>query len=182
MVKTLLSILKNITMSHTVIGIFTSSSHAQDAVEYLAANGFGRENIDIRTSQGAATGPAAGADYQVEDPIGDFFRGLFGHSVSEASRYTEAGRNGTIVTVHAEGRDEADAAARILDNYGAADLDEREDLDTAVQDDSRLRSRVIDRRLEDGMRLRQEAPGATAREIDRSASKTDVDAFNKGAL
>lgn len=141
-------------MSHTVIGIFTSSDKAHDAVEYLAANGFDRENIDIRTSQAAASEAAAGADENVDDPIGDFFRGLFGQAVSDASRYTEAGRNGTVVTVHATSGDQADVAARILDNYGAADVDEHAGGDAGIQSDTRLRSRIIDRRIEDGMRLR----------------------------
>lgn len=164
-------------MSHTVIGIFTVSEKAQEAADYLVANGFDRGDIDIRTSQVAGTNVAS-TEVDVVDPVGDFFRGIFGNSVSDAERYTEAGRNGTIVTVHALSGEQADVAARILDNYGAADVDEHADGDAPLTGESRLRSRIIDRRLEDGMRLR----AAANRPADHPATDVDVDAFNKNAL
>lgn len=167
-------------MSHTVIGIFNSSSKAQDAVEYLTANGFDRENLDIRTSQAGSTEVSGSDDVEVSDPIGDFFSGIFGPGVSDASRYTEAGRNGTIVTVHASSREQADVAARILDNHGAADVDEHAASGAASADGSRLRSRIVDGTVEDRLRLRQGSlydDQGSARRPD-----VDVDAFNKGAL
>jgi hypothetical protein len=167
-------------MSHTVIGIFNNSGQAQDAVEYLTANGFNRENLDIRTSQAGSLKPSEGADVEVSDPIGDFFSGIFGPGVSDASRYTEAGRNGTIVTVHAMSREQADVAARILDNHGASDLDEHADAGTHVSDESRLRSHIFDGKVEDRLRLRQDNLSD-----DRGSARrpdVDVDAFNKGAL
>jgi len=171
---------KNNIMSHTVIGIFNSSSQAQDAVEYLTANGFDRENLDIRTSQAGSLEPSEGADVEVSDPIGDFFSDIFGPGVSDASRYTEAGRNGTIVTVHAMSREQADVAARILDNHGAADVDEHADAGARGSDESRLRSRIIDGTVEDRLRLRQENLSDDRRSAHRP--DVDVDAFNKGAL
>lgn len=165
-------------MSHTVVGIFNSSSQAQDAVEYLSANGFERENLDIRTSQAGSLASSTANDVEVSDPIGDFFSSIFGPGVAEASKYTEAGRNGTIVTVHAGSREEADVAARVLDNHGAVDVDERIEAGSSGFDASRLRSRVIDAKVEDRLRLRHmEGESRPAHNPD-----VDVDAFNKGAL
>lgn len=167
-------------MSHTVIGIFNSSGKAHDALEYLSANGFDRENLDIRTSEAAGLEASGSDNVEVSDPIGDFFSGIFGPGVSEASRYTEAGRNGTIVTVHAGSRDQADVAARILDSHGAADIDGYADSGASSADGSRLRSRIIDGTVEDRLRLRQ---GSTR--VDQGSARrpdVDVDAFNKGAL
>lgn len=169
-------------MSHTVIGIFNSSSQAQDAVEYLTANGFDRDNLDIRTSQAGSLEPSQGGAMEVSDPIGDFFGGIFGPSVSDASRYTEAGRNGTIVTVHAMSGEQAMAAARILDNHGAADVDEHTDTDvgTLSSEEPRLRSRIIDGKVEDRLRLRGQNLNDGRGSVRRP--DVDVDAFNKGAL
>ncbi|WP_407426040.1 hypothetical protein [Arcticibacter sp.] len=167
-------------MSHTVIGIFNSSSQAQDAVEYLTANGFDRGNLDIRTSQAGSLAIPESAEVEVSDPIGDFFSSIFGPGVSDAARYTEAGRNGTIVTVHAINREQADVAARILDSHGAADVDEHADEGTGVADGSRLRSRIVEGTVEDSLRLRQENSGENRGAAHRP--HVDVDAFNKGAL
>lgn len=165
-------------MSHTVIGIFGSSSQAQDAVDYLAANGFSRENLDIRTSQTGSMEPLAAGEVEVSDPIGDFFSNIFGPSVSDASRYSESGRNGTVVTVHAMSSEEADVAARVLDNHGALDVDEHIERESRDLDQIRLRSRIIEGKVEDRLRLRQ--VGEESKPVYKP--DVDVDAFNKGAL
>jgi len=116
-------------MSSTVVGIFEYTSEAQEAQKYLLANGFSSDNVDIKTSGTTGT---TGADYAADAPrkdessdgIGNFFRNLFGDDDDDLDRYTEAGRRGTILTVHARTADEAEKAARILDNYGAVDIDE----------------------------------------------------------
>lgn len=116
-------------MSSTVVGIFEYTSEAQEAQKYLLANGFSSDNVDIKTSGTTGT---TGVDYAADAPrkdessdgIGNFFRNLFGDDDDDLDRYTEAGRRGTILTVHARTADEAEKAARILDNYGAVDIDE----------------------------------------------------------
>lgn len=114
-------------MSSTVVGIFEYTSEAQEAQKYLLANGFSSDNVDIKTSS-TTTGTDYTADTHKKDDssdgIGNFFRNLFGDDDDDLDRYTEAGRKGTILTVHARTADEAEKAARILDNYGAVDIDE----------------------------------------------------------
>jgi hypothetical protein len=106
-------------MSHTVVGVFSYTSEAQEAKEYLVNNGFNNADIDIATSDGVAD------DHEEDfgDRVSNFFSNLFGDDDDTHSNYTEAGRKGTIVTVHARNSDEAQRAAEILDNYGANDVD-----------------------------------------------------------
>jgi uncharacterized protein (TIGR02271 family) len=112
-------------MAQTVIGIFDYTSEAQEAVSYLVNNGFSRSDIDL-SSRGAETEGTATNDYDddANNSVGGFFSNLFGAN-DDADRYTEVGRKGAIVTVHAKTSDEAESAAKILDNYGAIDVNER---------------------------------------------------------
>ena len=109
-------------MSQTVIGIFDYTSEAQEAVSYLTSNGFSRDSIDL-SSRGAET---EGTDYEEDhdSSIGGFFSNLFGTG-EETDKYTQVGQKGAIVTVHAKSGEEAETAAKILDNYGAIDVNER---------------------------------------------------------
>lgn len=111
-------------MAQTVIGIFDYTSEAQEAVSYLVSNGFNRSDIDL-SSRGAETEGTTTDDYDDNhNSVGGFFSNLFGTD-ADADKYTEVGRKGSIVTVHAKTSDEAESAARILDNYGAIDVNER---------------------------------------------------------
>jgi stress response protein YsnF len=109
-------------MAQTVIGIFDYTSEAQAAVEYLENNGFSRGNIDIASR-------SQDDDDNDNDSFGEgisnFFSKLFGSDNDEAKKYSEAGRKGSVVTVHVESSEEAKRAAEILDQYGAIDVDER---------------------------------------------------------
>jgi len=114
-------------MSQTVIGIFDYTSEAQEAVNHLVNNGYNRENVDIssRSAETEDTSISTNSNQDHHDgSIGGFFSNLFGAG-DDADRYTEVGRKGSIVTVHAKSADEAEAAARILDNFGAIDVNER---------------------------------------------------------
>jgi len=111
----------------------------------------------------------------------DFFNNLFGGGSDndDADRYRRvAERSGAIVTVHADSREEAERVAEILDECGAVDVDEKATQygysntrgtsgmseRTNISDNiagertssgsSRMRSRIFDRRIDDGMRLR----------------------------
>ncbi len=114
-------------MAQTVIGIFDYTSEAQEAVNYLVNNGFSRSDIDL-SSRGAQTEGTSTTTTDYDDDsnsgVGGFFSNLFGTS-DEADKYTKVGSIGSIVTVHAKSAQEAESAAKILDNYGAIDVNER---------------------------------------------------------
>ncbi len=63
--------------------------------------------------------------------IGNFFSNLFDDD-TEAQRYSEMGKNSTLVTVHANSTEEADRAADILDECGAVNTDQQTDYNHAT--------------------------------------------------
>jgi len=111
-------------MSKTVVGIFEYESDAQNAQNYLLANGFGDGDVDIKTASYKTEGeePHLHEDADLFERIGNFFQELFNDDHHETERYIDAGKRGTIVTVHAASSEEAIAAAHIMDEYGALDV------------------------------------------------------------
>lgn len=194
-------------MSQTVIGIFEYTSEAQEAKSFLLANGFSNENVDIDASGALST-----TDGDAGDRISGFFSNLF-TSNDEAETYTNAGRKGTIVTVHAGDNEEAEKAAQVLDNYGALDVNEFSQRanqagtgynpDTADQTTGtipvineellvnkrevetggvRLRSRIVERPVEESIRLREEHVSVERTPVDRPATKADFANFKEGTI
>jgi stress response protein YsnF len=112
-------------MSQTVIGIFDSSSEAQNAVQQLVSNGISRSNIDISDRSTSGTTSDSYDTDRDDDSIGGFFRSLFGGDDHDANKYSQVARRSCTVTVHAQTSEEASRAAELLDDYGAVDVDER---------------------------------------------------------
>lgn len=119
-------------MRQTVVGIFDSESEAQNAVQKLVNDGFLHDNIDISGQHGNYQSQQN--DYQTTnserdedfgDKVSNFFSNLFGGDNDEARNYSQVGKKGCIVTVHADSEEEAERAVDILDLYGAVDVDER---------------------------------------------------------
>ncbi len=199
-------------MSQTVIGIFDYTSEAQEAVSYLVSNGFSRESIDL-SSRGAETEGISTTSDDYDDNtssgVGGFFSNLFGTS-DEADKYTQVGRKGSIVTVHAKSSDEAEHAAKILDNYGAIDVNERAEsykasgyvntgTDTAdsikiieeklqvgkreVETGGvRLRSRIVEQAVQEDVRLRSERVRVAHTNVSRPATEADLAAFKDATI
>jgi len=235
-------------MSHTVVGVFSYTSEAQEAKDYLVNNGFNSADIDI------ATGDGVTQDHEEDfgDRVSNFFSNLFGGDDDDTrNKYTEAGRKGTIVTVHARNSDEAQRAAEILDNYGANDVDSnyadttagttnfggtdnynenrltdntntlvdhdmaennldnrlindeddnvgyknidlppgtipilQEDMQVSKREEEtggvRLRSRIVERPVEENIRLRQEHVNVERIPVDRPATDADFNNFKEG--
>ncbi|MCE7066982.1 hypothetical protein [Dyadobacter sp. CY326] len=201
-------------MSKTVVGIFEYESDGQNAQNYLLANGFADGNVDIKTASYKSE-PDASEDKSVVDEenegifdrIGHFFKDLFDGDEEESNRYSEAGRRGTIVTVHAATIEEAHAAAAILDEYGAVDVNAgagsfgtspssvgaesalvAEELTTSLPSVEeglhldrgaigasgvRSKSRIVERPVEEHIRLRQGKVHSTRFPEDRQAPETN---------
>jgi len=200
-------------MSNTVVGIFESLSEAQDAKTYLLANGFTDQEVDITTAS-SVDGNHELVQEDSTDRISNFFRNLFDDDEHEIKRYSEAGRRGTIVTVHTQSSVQAQTAAAILDNYGAVDFGETsgsypaEDntaippISEAGDDDTikvieeellvgkrevttggiRLKSRIVERPVEETIRLRQEFVTLERTPVDRPATEADFDTFKEGTI
>jgi len=204
-------------MSNTVVGIFEYESDAQQAQNYLLANGFADGDVDIQTASYNSEA-VENHDEDFGNRIGNFFRDLFDGDEEETKRYSEAGRRGTIVTVHAGSANEAETAAAILDQYGAVDVNESAagnsqgqaysehvpDASSVSADNTtslpvieenlqvgkrevqiggvRLKSRIVARPVQEGIRLRQEQVTVDRTPVDRAASDADFDTFKEGTI
>lgn len=128
-------------MEQTVIGIFNSASKAQDAKEQLLNNGFSDSEIDIASGNLSDYNSKVKLkdtddEHEHESGIARFFRNLFGSDDDKTERYTRVAERGTIVTVHAQSKDEAERAADLLDDYGAVDVDENYKYYTSTETDN----------------------------------------------
>ena len=134
-IKTFLPLIHYIIMI-TVIGIFADINLAEQASEYLLANEFEPENVDMHTQ---ANGTAE------TDRVGNFFGHLFDNE-HEAEHYATLARNGTLVTVHAASTREAQEAVDVFNNHGAIEVD--------LNEPASNRTLVLNKLIERSMRLR----------------------------
>lgn len=212
-------------MASTVIGIFEHSTQVQKAQEHLLSNGFTADQIDIKTSSTPLNADnSLSKDDDGADGISGFFKNLFGDDDDEVTRYSEAGRQGTIVTVHTLTNDQADEAADILDECGAVDVNESlvrpvdsispvgqsvantttANTGIGVVSDAtsipiieeellvgkrqvqtggvRLKSRIIERPVEEHIRLRQEFVSLERTPVNKVATEADFEAFKEGTI
>lgn len=120
----------------TVIGIFADIDLAEQASEYLLANEFEPDNVDMHTqSAGAAE----------TDRVGKFFGHIFDDNY-EAEHYATLGRNGTVITVHARDTREAQEAVDVFNNHGAIEVD--------LDEPASNRTLVLNKLIEHSLRLR----------------------------
>lgn len=211
-------------MSHTVVGVFDTSSEAQTALQTLVKSGISRDRIDIAPQTSSDT--TRSGDREDEDSISSFFSNLFGSDDDRSKRYSTHARSGAIVTVHASSAQEAERAADILDDNGAVNLDERpagtntgtygstagatgqninQDInrrDTTSSDTTipiieenmqvgkrtvetggvRVRSHIVERPIEEHLRLREEHVNVERNPVNRPASAQDLNSFKEGEI
>jgi stress response protein YsnF len=214
-------------MAQTVIGFFDDQSEAQRAVEKLQSAGFSRDRVDVSrgSSSGVGNSYESGArnsnEREEENGVTRFFKNLFGSDDNDdADRYsTVAGSSNSIVTVHAQSREEAERAAEILDDCGAVDVDERaasvgytrsqgtedvtqranlsgerdatierveENLEVGKRTEERggvrLRSRIVERPVEEHVRLREEHINVERQPVNRTLTPGDAEAFREQTI
>lgn len=131
------------------------SSSVTGTSDYSSGSDYKTDNLSGNYSTGGSSDYTTGSDYRTDnlsdndltgntrtssgehhhhsgdgnsfgDKVSKFFKNLFGNDDDQAGRYTHvANRTGSVVTVYADTKDEAEKAADILDEYGAVDVDER---------------------------------------------------------
>ena len=191
-------------MAQTVIGLFDDASEARKAVERLTQQGVSRQNIDIRENTTGSTGSVSRDRDDDENGITRFFKSLFGDNDDADRYSKAGNTSGCIVTVHADSRDEAERAADILDDCGAIDVDERaggygetsgsarevenrrettiprveENLEVGKRTEERggvrVRSRIVERPVEEHVRLREEHVHVERQPVNRPVSSEDA--------
>ncbi|MER2996836.1 YsnF/AvaK domain-containing protein [Pontibacter populi] len=206
-------------MAQTVIGIFEKGIDAQTAVQKLESNRIPSDHIDI--SNQSTSDKVTGTTDRGSDKVSSFFGSLFGSDNDETRKYSDVARKGWVVTVHADSRQEAENAAKTLDQCGAVDVDERarqfqgnttgtatgrtgninqpgnrnSDQSIPIIEEKmnvgkrevetggmRLKSRIVERPVEEHMRLREEHVNVERNPVNRPASKRDMDNFKEGSI
>lgn len=212
-----------------MIGIFDNREEAQKAVQRLTAYGFTHDDIDM-SSQGNTVMSDNDADMRRDtdhnddgfgEKVSRFFSNLF-DSDEDTEKYSSVARNRTIVSIHAETKEEAERAADILDEHGAINVDEHAsghdrstssmqtnamDRQSTVNTDGdtgtsipvieeelhvgkrevqtggmRVRSRIIERPVEESLRLREERVRVERTPVNRPASESDLSTFREGEI
>ncbi|MGI8636981.1 MAG: YsnF/AvaK domain-containing protein [Segetibacter sp.] len=198
-------------MTKTVVGLFNKSSEAKQAVQELLSKGFNDGNVDISANHTAeiSNNYRSSADTEEENGFTKFFKNLFGDDEDNVERYSSAAaRAASIVTVHAQSDDEAERAADILDDNGASDVDNNpgnEMYDNNMNRDAnqsvniieenlevgkrnvetggkRLRSRIVERPVQEELRLREENVSVNRNTVNRLATDADLAAFKEGEV
>ena len=181
-------------MSQTVVGIFDKVMDAEKSMDRLLNEGFTREQVDIADHTNRK-------DHDDDDDsIGGFFSSLFGDS-DDTRHHTDAAKSGVVVTVHAQSAEQAERAADILDDHGTVNVNERAGLDRDVASGAsttgdqtvevieeemqvgkrdvqtggvRIRSRIVERPVEETLRLRTEHVHVERNSVNRPATEADM--------
>lgn len=119
----------------TVIGVFEHTNQGQSAIEYLLDNNFRRDQIQVSS---LASEYNEGENH--DNSITNWFKSMFEND-DDAKTYSDAARTGCVITVQASSVDEAETAAKILDNHGALSIN-----DSFSDQNSNFRSRILDRK------------------------------------
>jgi len=209
-------------MSHTVIGFFKHENDAQKAIQRLEEMGISNDQVDVSRGTGTLESTSASSetrhgnsDRDNDNAITRFFKNLFGDDNDDADRYATIGNKGySIVTVHASTASDAERAADVLDDAGAADVDatyrqyssdrqytgdrqqasddretEREVIIPKIQEELqigkrtvesggvRVKSRIVERPVEENIRLREERVRVDRQAVNRPISDADDAAF-----
>ncbi len=163
------------------------------------------------SSLSGSTGYSSGTNEGNETGIGRFFRNLFGGDNDESDRYSRVAERSTVVTVYAKSTTEAETAARLLDQYGAVDVDDQDkqyNKSAGAYDSTdatgktisiieeniqvgkrevetggvRLRSRIVETPFTENLSLREEHVKVERTKVDRAATNADLTNFQEGTI
>jgi len=182
-------------MKYTVIGFFENNDKAKVASSALSSGGFKSDAIDVSPSR--IEGDYKGADYEYteDNDSSGFWDFLFGDDNERRDTMSKVGTRNTVVTLYAETRAEADRAAHILDENGAINIDEKsratDSVGTDIKGDKSIpvvkeeiavgkreietgginvRSIVVEKPVQENIRLRKERVYVTRKPVDRPVS------------
>ncbi|MFL6653759.1 MAG: DUF2382 domain-containing protein [Sulfurifustis sp.] len=190
-------------MTKIVVGLFENMESAQRAMQALEAEGFARENIELRSGDQVVrqmqsdTGESGDGIWA---SIKRFFSGGSTESRTAGTEWRGMSESEALLAVHADDAT-AEDAAELMDEHGAVDLEERlgggvtgagteqtipiveEEVKVGKREVSRggvrLRSRIIERPVEEEVSLRDEKVEVERRPVDRPASTAGDAAFEE---
>ena len=136
-------------MDQTVIGVFDTYDHAEQAKQQLITRGFSANDVQVRshgsdgagtasnststtsnststTSNSTSTTTTSASDVGFMDSVRSFFSDLFGPDADDAGHYSEAvRRGGAVVAVTVSDESRVDSAREALAATGAVDIEKR---------------------------------------------------------
>ncbi|MGK2863087.1 MAG: YsnF/AvaK domain-containing protein [Chitinophagaceae bacterium] len=185
--------------AQTVVGLLENENDAQKAVQQLSVMGISRDKVDVSRGNKESFEAISGDDD--DNAFTRFFKNLFGDDNDDAHRYSAVSREGySIVTVHAKSSDEAEQAANILDDCGAVNVDEKASQNNMSGDNRdntinrveeklevgkrtkntggvRVRSRIVEKPVEEKLRLREEHVKVERNAVNRPLTDMDKGQF-----
>ena len=120
-------------MDQTVIGVFDTYDHAEQAKQQLIARGFSANDVQVRAHDAdlgstgkAGTTSTSGTEVGFMESVGNFFADLFGPNQDDAGHYAEAvRRGGAVVAVTVADESRVASAREALVATGAVDIEKR---------------------------------------------------------
>lgn len=172
-------------MPKTVVGLFTDERGAQRAVSELLRSGVAREDIGItsRNYGGASGADMSGADEGLGEKISNFFGSLFGADDERIGHLTEAVRGGGQQSRAAM----SEGGKTVMSEGGETVLPVvEEELQVGKREVEsggvRVRSHVIERPVEESVRLREERVSVERRPANRPVTDADARAIKGGDI
>lgn len=189
-------------MKQTVIGMFDDVADAQDAVQQLLDDGFPRAHIDVSTQK----------SNQSNEGFSNFFSSLFGKekssSYAAAAKQCDAivtvhAESDDEAWRAAEILDDAGALdvdeqamqyERDMPERSVAEAGREETTIPVIEEQlnvgkkevergrAKLRSRIVERPVEENLRLREEHVHVERRPVDRPATEADLASFKEGEI
>jgi len=204
MSQTVIGIFNSSSEAQHAVEQLVASGFSRDNVDVSSGSMTGSASSSTNLSGTSSLSSDTGND--AVSGIGRFFKNLFGSDDDESDRYTRAGERGSVVTVHAKSTEEAQRVATLLDSYGAVDVDDddrqnsmstpgyssnadiansipviEETLQVGKKEVTtggvRLKSRIIEKPVEESLRRREEHVRVEGKTVDRMATDADLAGF-----
>ena len=201
-------------MARTVVGLFQSQNEARSVKQDLIEDGYSADSVRViaqdENSKSAAAS-ASGSNREHETgfaaTISNFFSSLTGASDSDDEKeYAEGVGRGRVLLAVTVPDERADAAAAVLERYGAKNVNEKsaatfrdrpgyegqtvnvveEELEVGKRQIQRggvrVYSHVNEHPVEETIQLREEHVRVDRRQVDRPAAQADFDAFQERTI
>ncbi|UZO82058.1 YsnF/AvaK domain-containing protein [Aquimarina sp. ERC-38] len=183
-------------MKYTIVGFFDKNQSIENIVEILKREGINENQIDQSPYRTEGTYTGTDYDYEEDSKTSGFWDWLFGDNENEKKVYSKTGSQSHLITVYANDRIEAEKVSAILDANGAKDINDtfidttsstmdhvktndidetipviKEDIAVGKREVQtgglQVRSRIIEKPVEETIRLKEERVYLTRKPVNR---------------
>lgn len=205
MAQTVIGFFDNYSEAQSAVEQLVSAGISRDRIDISSGSGGSSESTSYSSGSDTRQDSESGISKFFRNLFGDD-----DDAANRYSRVGQSSQ--AIVTVHAQSDSEAERAADLLDDYGAVDVDERaasfgaasntrlsdtdetsesipvirEDLEVGKREVERggvrVRSRIVERPVEEHVRLREEHVRVERNPVDRPVSGNELGSFREGEI